>query len=169
MSKQSDTYVYRFDIKPRTMLDLPEFIGVPHGFEQIFIWGLPYWGTQSGIQWDNADKRVADIIMTMWTNFAKHTNPTQVGVYIRWETFTHENPSILIIDRSFNMSDFQSLNYRAIQFWNDYYPSVLNFAAGCCNMTDSSSNTQFTERSFTLAFFLITMQLLIVTCTYNTL
>lgn len=77
--------------------------------------------------------------MTMWANFAKYTNPTQVGVYIKWDTFTHDNPSILIIDRSFNMSDFKSLNYRAIQFWNDYYPNVLSFSAACCNMTDSAS------------------------------
>lgn len=138
MSKQSDTYVYRFDIKPRTMLDLlPEWMGVPHGFEQIFVWGLPYWGTQNEIAWDNADKRVSDIIMTMWANFAKHTNPTQVGVYIRWETFTHDSPNLLIIDRSFNMSDSSTLNYRAIQFWNDYYPSVLAFSTQCCNMTDN--------------------------------
>jgi carboxylesterase type B len=37
MSKQSDTYVYRFDLKPRTMIDLPEDLGVPHGFEQVTI------------------------------------------------------------------------------------------------------------------------------------
>lgn len=139
MSRQADTFVYRFDLKPRTMIDIPEDIGVPHGFEQIFLWGLPYWGAQNDMAWDNADKRVADIIMTMWANFAKYTNPTQLGVYIKWDNFTHDNPSILIIDRSFNMSDFRSLNHHAIKFWNEYYPSVLNFAAACCNMTDSSA------------------------------
>lgn len=138
MSMQADTFVYRFDLKPRTMLDIPEDVGVPHGFEQIFLWGLPYWGTQNDIAWDNADKRVSDIIMTMWANFAKYTNPTHLGVYIKWDNFTHENPSILIIDRSFNMSDFHSLNHHAIKFWNEYYPSVLNFAAACCNMTEAA-------------------------------
>ena len=136
MAMQAETFVYRFDLKPRTMIDIPEDIGVPHGFEQIFLWGLPYWGTQNDIAWDNADKRVSDIIMTMWANFAKYTNPTQLGVYIKWDNFTHENPSILIIDRSFNMSDLHSLNHHAIKFWNEYYPSVLNFAAACCNVSD---------------------------------
>lgn len=138
MSRQADTFVYRFDLKPRTMIDIPEDIGVPHGFEQIFLWGLPYWGTTSEVVWDNSDKRVSDIIMTMWANFAKYTNPTQRGVYIKWDNFTHENPSILIIDRSFNMSDFKSLNHHAIKFWNEYYPNVIQFAAACCNMTDSA-------------------------------
>jgi carboxylesterase type B len=139
MTKYADTYVYRFDLKPRTMIDIPEDFGVPHGFEQIFLWGLPYWTGQNDLQWDNADKRVSDIIMTLWANFCKFTNPTQVGVYIKWDKFTHENPSILIIDKSFNMSDLRSLNYHAVQFWNDFYPNVLSFAAGCCNMSDSAN------------------------------
>jgi len=162
--QQADTFVYRFDIKPKTMLDIPEGIGVPHGFEQIFIWGLPYWGAQNDIQWDNADKRVSDIIMTMWANFAKFTNPTQVGVYIKWDTFTQENPSILIIDRTFNMSDMLSLNYRAIKFWNDYYPNVLSFAAACCNMTESGSHriTSWTQSSYVFTLCLLLVQLVIV-------
>lgn len=139
MSRLADTYVYRFDLKPRTMIDIPEDVGVPHGFEQIFLWGLPYWTSNNDVQWDNSDKRVSDIIMTLWANFCKFTNPTQVGVYIKWDKFTQENPGILIIDKSFNMSDFKTLNYRAVQFWNDYYPNVLSFAAGCCNMSDSAN------------------------------
>jgi hypothetical protein len=112
---------------------------VPHGFEQIFVWGLPYATTQGDTQWDNSDKRVSDIVMTLWANFVKYTNPTQVGVYIKWDKFTTENPGILIVDKSFNMSDFKSLNYRAVQFWNDFYPSVINFAAMCCNTTESAA------------------------------
>lgn len=140
MAKQTNVYAYRFDLKPRTMTEIPEDVGVPHGFEQIFLWGIPYFMPQGGdVQWDNSDKRVSDIVMTLWANFAKYTNPTQVGVYIKWDKFTQENPSILIIDKSFNMSDFKSLNYHAVQFWNDFYPSVINFAAQCCNMSDSSA------------------------------
>lgn len=163
MSMLADTFVYRFDLKPRTMIDIPEDIGVPHGFEQIFVWGLPYWGTQNDIAWDNADKRVSDIIMTMWANFAKYTNPTHVGVYIRWDNFTHENPSILIIDRSFNMSDFKSLNHHAIKFWNEYYPSVLTFAASCCNMTDSAGiEAAVVSRHYTFTLCLLLGQLLVL-------
>lgn len=164
MSKQSNTFVYRFDIKPRTMLEaLPEWTGMPHGFEQIFIWGLPYWGTQMETQWDTSDKRLADIIMTLWANFAKYTNPTQVGVYITWEPFTHENPSLLIIDKSFNMSDLNSLNYRAIQFWNDYYPNVLQFALSCCNMTDlSGSESLIPTKTIHLSVFVFLIQFLLL-------
>lgn len=168
MSRQADTFVYRFDLKPRTMLDIPEDIGVPHGFEQIFLWGLPYWGTQNDIAWDNADKRVSDIIMTMWANFAKYSNPTNVGVYIKWDNFTHQNPSILIIDRSFNMSDFRSLNHHAIKFWNEYYPSVLNFAAACCNLTDSAGiQTTLVTRHDTICLVIELLILLLYNLTIN--
>lgn len=177
MSKQSDTFVYRFDLKPRTMIDIPEDIGVPHGFEQvtiknyyqfsselmiyfqIFLWGLPYWGT-SNITWDNNDKRVSDIIMTLWGNFMKFTNPTQFGVYLKWENFTHDIPNILIIDRSFNMSDFHSLNHHAIKFWNEYYPSVMGFATKCCNSTDDA-DMEGTASMNVSHYFTITMLLLV--------
>ncbi|XP_021697513.1 cholinesterase [Aedes aegypti] len=139
MSQLAETYVYRFDIKPRTeaaMKDIPEWMGVPHNFELIFLWGLPYWlMLADGMQWDSADKRVADIVMTLWANFAKFTNPTQVGVYIKWDTFTNDEPGVLIIDRSFNMSDHSTMSFGAVKFWNQYYPNVIQFAAQCCNAT----------------------------------
>ncbi|XP_055610836.1 neuroligin-4, Y-linked [Uranotaenia lowii] len=139
MSQQAETYVYRFDIKPRTeaaLKDIPMWMGVPHNFDLLFLWGLPYWLMLADkTQWDNADKRVTDIVMTMWANFAKFTNPTQVGVYIKWDTFTHEEPGVLIIDRYFNMSDHTTTGFHAVKFWNHYYPSVITFAAQCCNST----------------------------------
>lgn len=164
MSRQADTFVYRFDLKPRTMIDLPEDLGVPHGFEQIFLWGLPYWGTHTNMTWDNADKRVSDIIMTLWANFVKYTNPTQLGVYLKWDNFTHNNPSILIIDRSFNMSDFHSLNHHAIKFWNEYYPSVMGFASQCCNATDEEMQgiaKMHISSYYTFTMFLLVGQLII--------
>lgn len=143
LSKQSDTYVYRFDIKPKTpaAIDgLPAWIGVPHRFDLIFIWGMPYWVVlPDEVQWVNSDKRVTDIIMTLWMNFAKYTNPTEIGVYIKWDKFTIDSPGVLIVDRSFNMSDSDNFNYNSVQFWNDYYPRVVTFASQCCNSTNSGS------------------------------
>ncbi|XP_055623527.1 liver carboxylesterase 1 [Toxorhynchites rutilus septentrionalis] len=145
MSHQAETYVYRFDIKPRTkavLNDIPEWMGVPHNFELIFLWGLPYWLMLADqMQWDSADKRVSDIVMTLWANFAKFTNPTQVGVYIKWDTFTNDEPGVLIIDRSFNMSDHTTMNFNAVKFWNHYYPNVISFAAQCCNDTYNSGTS----------------------------
>lgn len=144
MSKVAKTYVYKFDIKPNTTAaneGLPQWATVPHRYDQIFVWGLPYWiQLENATQWDNTDKRVSDIIMTLWSNFAKFTDPSKLGVYIKWDAFTPQKQGVLIIDRSFNMSDTISLNYNAIQFWNDYYPKVLDIAMQCCNATDSGNS-----------------------------
>ncbi|XP_050091496.1 cholinesterase [Anopheles aquasalis] len=162
MSQQADTYVYRFDIKPRTAValkDIPEWVGVPHNFELIFLWGMPYWlALADQMQWDSADKRVADIVMTMWANFAKFTNPTQVGVYIRWEKFTVTEPGVLIIDRSFNMSDHTTMSFGAVKFWNHYYPSVINFAAQCCNATFSGSASKHLASGVTVVLCAVLLQ-----------
>lgn len=143
MSKQSDAYVYRFDMKARTMAVLsgyPEWVGVPQKFDLLFVWGLPYWTIlPNNTQWDTMDKRISDIVMTLWANFAKYGNPTQTGVYIKWEKYTADDPGILVIDRAFNMSDRSNMNYGAYHFWNEYYPRVVAFAAQCCNATDSAS------------------------------
>lgn len=144
ISKMSETYVYKFDIKPKTPAaneGLPQWAGVPHRYDLIFVWGLPYWiQLENQTQWDNADKRLSDIIMTLWSNFAKFSDPTKLGVYIKWDPFTPQKQGVLIIDRSFNMSDSTSLNYNAMQFWNDYYPKVLDIAMQCCNATDSGNS-----------------------------
>lgn len=144
LSKNSEVFMYRFDTKPKTqsILDmLPTWSGVPHGFDQIFVWGMPYWvSLDNQTLWSSEDKRLSDIIMTMWANFAKFSNPTEIGVYIRWTNFTDSNPGVLLIDRSFNMSDTSTLNYQGVQFWNDYYPKVIDYATQCCNTTSSANS-----------------------------
>lgn len=143
ISKNSEVFMYRFDTKPKTqyILDmLPTWSGVPHRFDQIFVWGMPYWvslGNQT--QWSAEDKRLSDIIMTMWANFAKFSNPTEIGVYIRWSNFTDTDPGVLIIDRNFNMSDTSTFNYQGVQFWNDYFPKVIDLATQCCNITNTAN------------------------------
>ncbi|XP_026479413.1 neuroligin-4, X-linked-like [Ctenocephalides felis] len=142
-SRHSPTFAYRFDLKPRSVAvtsGLPEWLGVPHRLDLAFVWGVPYWGLLSdGTPWDSADKRVSDIVMIFWANFIKYTNPSKVGVYIRWDNFTSKFPGFLVIDRSFNMSHSATMNYKAFEFWNEYFPKVIDVSANCCNMTDIAS------------------------------
>lgn len=156
LSKHSDVFMYRFDTKPKTQMVvdmLPSWSGVPHRFDQIFVWGMPYWvSLENQTQWSAEDKRLSDIIMTMWANFAKFSNPTERGVYIRWSNFTELDPGVLIIDRSFNMSDVTTLNYQGVQFWNDYYVKVIDFAIQCCNVTNSAYSFHASKQSNTICF-----------------
>jgi carboxylesterase type B len=136
VSKSSKTYVYRFDYKPKKNLivDLPEWIQVPHGFELPFFWGMPYWPSLPQITWNAADRKVADIVMSLWTNFVKYGNPVQTGV--KWDAFEETAPSVMIIDRNFNMSDSSTFDHEAFAFWIDYFPTVVD-ATQCCNATQN--------------------------------
>jgi carboxylesterase type B len=170
ISKNSPAYVYRFDIKPRTnsaVEGVPEWMGVPNKFDLIFVWGLPYWSVlPNNTQWDPADKRVSDIIMTLWANFIKYTNPTHIGVYIKWDPFVIDTQGVLIIDRSFNMSNFNSFNYQSVKFWNNYFPKVMELASQCCNSTDTGGCHSLTI-SFSSSHMFLLVSLSIITVIVN--
>jgi carboxylesterase type B len=138
VSKSSNTYVYRFDYKPKKGFntDLPEWISVPHGFELFFFLGIPYWPSLPPFTWNGADRRVADVVMTLWTNFVKYGSPLQTGINFKWDAFKENASSIMIIDRNFNMSDPSTFDHKAFSFWNDYYPKVVD-ATQCCNATQN--------------------------------
>lgn len=138
VSKSSNTYVYRFDYKPKKGLitDFPEWVSVPHGFELLFFWGMPYWPSLPPFIWNGADRKVAEVVMTLWTNFVKYGNPVQTGVNLKWDPFKDNVSNIMIIDRNFNMSDPSTFDYKAFTFWVDYYPKVIE-ATQCCNVTQN--------------------------------
>ncbi|KAF4528619.1 hypothetical protein B566_EDAN009223, partial [Ephemera danica] len=138
-SKHSATFLYRFDYKMKTpLVDIPDWVHVPHLYDLPFIWGMPYWpatATPQKIVWNNADKKIADVIMSLWANFIKFANPAQNGVLVKWDAFSEENPGILIVDSKFNSSDVSNFDYKSFSFWNDYYPKVVESASSCCNTT----------------------------------
>lgn len=139
VSKEKLAFVYRFDYRPKTQFiikDVPEWAGVPHMFELPFVWGLPLL-VNSPVQWNFADKKMADVMMTMLASFARVGNPSLSNV--KWESYTEEEPGILIIDRNIDMSNSNAIDYKALAFWNEYYPMVLEEARNnCCNITSQS-------------------------------
>lgn len=144
LSKLNDAFVYRFDYRPRTLIvtrSVPEWAGVPHMFELPFVWGLPHFFPNK-ISWTTSDKNLADVMMMMIGNFLRTGSPSLHNV--RWEKYTEESPGILIINRTINMSDTDAIDYRALAFWNYYYPRIVEEAINsCCNNTlPNSSNSQ---------------------------
>ena len=135
-------FVYRFDYRARTQAvtrDVPEWAGVPHMFELPFVWGLPYGFGPAGptVQWNAADKKMADVMMSMFATFARTGNPSLAT--IKWEPYQERSPGILIIERNIDMSDNGAVDYQALAFWNEYYPTVLEAATNnCCNVTSSA-------------------------------
>ncbi|KAE8752521.1 Carboxyl/Cholinesterase 03 [Frankliniella occidentalis] len=144
-SKVSPTWMYRFDyrLKSTAVGDaVPDWINVPHQYELPFVWGMPFWTSlPSQVVWNSQDKKIADIIMTLWGSFAKTRNPTQQiqGGAVKWEPFTEQNPGVMVLDKNFSMTDVSNFDYRSFAFWNTYYPKVIESLVGCCNQTDGAS------------------------------
>lgn len=166
LSKYNNTFVYRFDMKPSTafaMDSVPDWITVPHHYDLIFTWGIPYWGTLPNGQqdWDNRDRKYSETITNLWMNFVKYSDPTKNNAYnIKWEPFKEEDPRIMIINGSFSMSNNDVFNYKAVQFWNKYYPKVLE-ASQCCNGTDSA-NFERPHISLIAVTFIMSLELLTI-------
>ncbi|CAD7077251.1 unnamed protein product [Hermetia illucens] len=161
VSKSSTCYVYRFDTNPRSAIakeGFEDWVVVPHNYDLIFVWGIPYWPIlDMAGQWESTDKRISEIIMTLWANFVKFGIPTKFGVSISWDEFTTEKQNLLLIDRSFNMSDEKSLHFQGIKFWNDYFPRVVDHAMHCCNMTDGSRPVFHVDNSMLTYVLLLTV------------
>ncbi|CAG9564815.1 unnamed protein product [Danaus chrysippus] len=161
MSKLAPVYLYRFDLKPFTDAaneGIPDWITVPHNFDLIFAFGLPYSALPEDLnKWDYRDKSISDIVMKMWTNFAWYSNPTNSGVIIQWDTFEIERPGFFIIDRqNFTMSTPQTINYKALEFWTDFYPKVLEIGTKCCKevQEDSGSESVLTRKKLLNIIFI---------------
>lgn len=154
VARYQSSYVYRFDYRPKTPMvteDVPDWAGVPHMFELQFVWGLPY-TVSSPIQWNAADKKMADVMMTLFSNFVKVGNPSQPSMNVKWETYSEDNPGILLIDRVINMSDPSAVDYKALAFWNDYYPKVVEEAIdNCCNVTSNAYSVSPTSSNLRVA------------------
>lgn len=157
MSKIKPVYLYRFDYRLKTLgiCDLEDWMNVPQMCELPFVWGMPYWTSLSSqVVWNIADKKVADSVMSMWGNFTKFFNPSQSGRSIRWEQFSTDSPGILILDKNFNMSDPTTFDFKSLNFWNDYYPKVME-ASMCCNTTAKGSNLFISSSSLTHCIIII--------------
>lgn len=155
-----NTFMYRFDLKPSTHAAanyLPDWATVPHQLDLLYVWGVPYWDTE--IKWDIRDKRISDTIMTFWTNFAKNSNPTAGSIYpVTWNPFDKDNMGVLFIDGNFNMSDSESLNYKAFEFWNTYLPKIKKIASRCCE--EENDGRQSRTVNVTIFFMLFVTHLL---------
>lgn len=151
LSGHAPVYLYRFDLKPFSDLaneGVPDWVGVPHNFDLIFTFGLPHLAKPEDLsKWDYRDKSISEIVMKMWTNFAWYSNPTNSVVIIEWDPFEIEKPGYFIIDRqNFTMSTPETINYKAFEFWTDFYPKVVEIGTKCCKepVDDSGTNSLLT-------------------------
>ena len=125
-------------------------------FELPFVFGLPHI-LNGNTQWNALDKKMSESMMALISQFARTGNPTMNA--IKWEPFTEMDPGVLLIERNLEMSGPDSIDYKALAFWNEYYPTLLDAATNnCCNVTSSATKTINSYRtSFTVEIIFVTI------------
>ncbi|CAG9795467.1 unnamed protein product [Diatraea saccharalis] len=76
-------------------------------------------------------------MLTMWTNFAKYSDPTPVTselLPVKWLSSRDSNPSALVIDNLFSIATLWDES--AMRFWNDIYNKYRRRNYGFSNIKD---------------------------------
>ncbi|XP_064606295.1 neuroligin-2-like [Liolophura sinensis] len=73
--KNVSVYVYTFEHRSKEH-PLDKWLGVPHGDDLFYVFGAPLVGHKL-YNYTDEDKRVSEMIMTIWGNYVKHGVPAQ--------------------------------------------------------------------------------------------
>ena len=118
-SKYASVYMYEFAHRPKNASIYPEWMGVVHGENVVFPFGIPLWFPR----YDAADKNVSLFIMATYANFVKTGDPTPQPVSgVTWVRYNSTNRAYLRVQTKPKMA--AAYAPRRMAFWNDYYPKL---------------------------------------------
>lgn len=122
-SKHAPVFMYEFahlsELNPR-----PPWKGVAHKDDTPYEFGFPLMNLTILQQYNDVDRNVSDMLITVFTNFAKYGNPTPQPVLgVSWEGFNSSDGAYFRIQSHPEMA----FKYRPTKmaFWNEYYEGML--------------------------------------------
>ncbi|XP_030043211.1 acetylcholinesterase isoform X3 [Microcaecilia unicolor] len=115
-------YMYLFDHRASNLV-WPEWMGVPHGYEIEFVFGLPLDKT---LNYTPEEEELSRQIMHYWANFARTGNPNDPEDQERdWPAYTAgEQRYVTLNSKEFKVH--QGLRVQMCTFWNRFLPKLLN-------------------------------------------
>ena len=116
-SKVAPVYMYEFAHKSLNVSFGTEWMGVTHGDNVDYDFGVPFLPIRP---YSATDRSVSLFIMTMYANFARYGDPSASG--ITWERFNSSQRAYLRVDTNPKMAS--SFHPHRMTFWNDYYPKL---------------------------------------------
>ena len=142
-SKVAPVYIYEFAHRPKNASIFAEWMGVVHGENVAFDFGIPLWFPR----YDAADKNVSLFIMAVYANFAKTGDPTPQPVSgVTWESYNSTHRAYLRVHPSPKMA--AAFAPRRMAFWNDYHPKLAQV-----NFESKKDVTSGTKASVAIAMF----------------
>jgi len=92
----SKVYFYFFQhVSPGPYADAG--MAAPHGGELPFVFDWVNSKTNTGTEWREAERKLADTLSTYWLNFAASGDPNRNGL-LRWPAYDSTSNSVLLID-----------------------------------------------------------------------
>lgn len=116
-------YAYLFEHRAST-LSWPLWMGVPHGYEIEFVFGLPL---KPGLNYTSEEKALARRMMRYWANFARTGNPNSPPdpSGSQWPRYSGDTQQYV----SLNVRPLElrrGLHAQACAFWNRFLPKLLS-------------------------------------------
>ncbi|XP_040284110.1 cholinesterase isoform X1 [Bufo bufo] len=114
-------YIYFFNHRS-SKLAWPAWMGVVHGYEIEFVFGIPM---HRRLNYTKEEEQLSRTVMKFWANFAKTGNPNGAqSQENRWPAFTLDEQHYLILDTEDLKTD-QKMRAKQCRFWNKFYPNIL--------------------------------------------
>ncbi|XP_072330546.1 cholinesterase-like isoform X2 [Scyliorhinus torazame] len=114
-------YVYLFN-QHASNAEWPQWMGVMHGYEIEFVFGIPL---KEGSSYTMAEKTLSRNMMHYWANFAKTGDPNEPELHgMRWPNYTPSTQKYITLNTH---TTGISMKHRARQcaFWNQFLPKLL--------------------------------------------
>ncbi|XP_062987529.1 cholinesterase [Elgaria multicarinata webbii] len=117
----NNAFLYFFEHRS-SKLPWPEWMGVPHGYEIEFVFGLPL---ERRVNYTKAEETLSRSILKYWASFAKNGTPSGTQINgTKWPVFTTAEQKYLTL--STDGSKIRTkLRAQQCRFWNIFFPKVL--------------------------------------------
>ncbi|XP_039997440.1 acetylcholinesterase [Xiphias gladius] len=126
VNSQGGVYLYLFDHRASN-LAWPEWMGVIHGYEIEFVFGLPL---EKRLNYTLEEEKLSRRMMRYWANFARTGNPNVnheglVDSRRRWPLFTVSEQKHVGLNTE-PLKIHKGLRNQMCAFWNRFLPRLLN-------------------------------------------
>ncbi|XP_069776089.1 acetylcholinesterase isoform X2 [Narcine bancroftii] len=116
------TYLYFFNHRASNLV-WPEWMGVIHGYEIEFVFGLPL---VKELNYTAEEEALSRRIMHYWATFAKTGNPNEPhSQETKWPLFTTKEQKFIDLNTE-PLKVHQQLRVQMCVFWNQFLPKLLN-------------------------------------------
>ncbi|CAL1288763.1 unnamed protein product [Larinioides sclopetarius] len=124
-------YMYEFDYASTDDVIANKYLGSYHESELYYIFGFPHMNLSNALRLSE-DQEVSNIMIQLWTDFAKHGNPTprkineeNVVKNFTWRQYTEEEDCFATL----GLQPFIARSYESerMTFWNHFVPLFTEY------------------------------------------